>query len=402
MLNESSHENTEMIQVNELAIKFKLCKIISEERKCLYAVSFSENNGYFATCGSNFASVYQVNAESKGSVKFCQAFIDEDVEEILYSCCWTYNDCGNPLLIVAGLRGILKCINCLTFELEVALLGHGNAVNDVRLHPLNDSIVFSASKDESIRMWNVTTACCICIFAGEKGHRDEVLNIGIHLLGHTLVSTGMDTNILLWNLMDPEVVNAADLSTKHYSSIERQAFKTIVQQIPIFSANQVHADYVDSVLWYGNCLLTKSTKNRIALWSPDNRRYKNAPLIIKEMVMRDNDIWFVRMDVSIPLNIVACGNKLGKIFIYSLSSNNNELESNAKRKKLSQQDEDDNISFDFQGERMATTEPSHPLLVLSTPKCTSTIRQISFSPNSEYLISVCDDGSVFCWRVQID
>ena len=100
-----------------------------------------------------------------------------------YSVCWTLNLKGEPLLIVGGFRGILKCINCLTFEIEAILVGHGNAVNDIKMHPLNDSIVFSASKDESIRMFNIETSVCVCIFAGDRGHRDEVLSLDIHPRG---------------------------------------------------------------------------------------------------------------------------------------------------------------------------------------------------------------------------
>jgi hypothetical protein len=37
------------------------------------------------------------------------------------------------------------------------------------------------------------TAVCIAIFAGEKGHRDEVLSVDPHPLGNCFVSAGMDT-----------------------------------------------------------------------------------------------------------------------------------------------------------------------------------------------------------------
>ena len=168
---------------------------------------------YFATVGGNCASVYEVGATR--SVDFIQAYVDSgcyvwwqlsrhnnnwiiipvvdaDLEEVIYACCWGSTQSGTPLLVLAGLRGILKAINCLTFELEVTLLGHGDAVNDLRIHPVDDGIVFSASKDESVRMWNLKTAVCIAIFAGEKGHRDEVLSVDPHPLGNCILSTGMD------------------------------------------------------------------------------------------------------------------------------------------------------------------------------------------------------------------
>lgn len=172
------------------------------------------------------------------------------------------------------LRGILKCINNSTCELETVLFGHGNAVNDLRLHPIDDALIFSASKDESIRLWNLRTAVCIAIFAGERGHRDEVLSIDVHPLGHCFVSSGMDTNVKIWNLSESSIEKSIDKSFDFVLSEDALHFKPHLQPIPIYSTNQVHSDYVDSVRWFGNCLVTKSTKNRIVIWSPDSHRYK--------------------------------------------------------------------------------------------------------------------------------
>ena len=69
----------------------------------------------------------------------------------------------------------------------------------------------------------------------------------------------------------------------------------------------------------GNCILSKSTKNRLALWAPDSNRYTNAPLVLREFITENNDIWFLRFDLSIPLDLLAVGNKYGKVYIYNLS-----------------------------------------------------------------------------------
>jgi len=94
---------------------------------------------------------------------------------------------------VAGLRGIIKIFNCKEFTVSNILIGHGSSINELKIHPLDDSLCFSASKDESIRMWNIRTSVCIVMFAGDRGHREEVLSIDVHPAGLCFVSAGMDT-----------------------------------------------------------------------------------------------------------------------------------------------------------------------------------------------------------------
>lgn len=217
-----------------------------------------------------------------------------------------------------------------------------------------------------------------------------MLSIDIHPRGTSFISGGMDTSIKIWNLCSNSVVHAIHESYNHYSNVENHTFKTVIDQVPLFTTNQVHSDYVDCCLWYGNCLITKSTRNRIVLWSPDNHRYKNAPLILREMEMADTELWFVKFDVSVVLNLVALGNKLGKVYVFSLDATRAE-----KLRKIE-------IAKNTQCTERFSTIPVKPLVVLNTPLKCSTIRQIRFSPTSEYLVAVSDDGSVYVWRVLLD
>ena len=151
-------------------IEFKLEQVIGEDHRSLstYAVKFCDiipsHYSYFASVGSNSANIYHISNDN--SVDQTLAFLDEDTEEKLYACAWAATADGKPILVVAGYRGILKGINCCTHEVEVILTGHGNAVNELRTHPVDDGLMLSASKDESIRLWNIRTAVCIAIFAG--------------------------------------------------------------------------------------------------------------------------------------------------------------------------------------------------------------------------------------------
>lgn len=81
------------------------------------------------------------------------------------------------------LTNFLSNIMLLPSQLAKTLTGHGNSVNELCFHTVDPFILLSASKDETVRMWNIRSEVCIAIFAGDRGHRDEVLSIDVHLLG---------------------------------------------------------------------------------------------------------------------------------------------------------------------------------------------------------------------------
>ena len=72
-----------------------------------------------------------------------------------------------------------------------------------------------------------------------------MLSIDIHPRGISVISGGMDTSIKVWNLCSNCIVNAIQKSYHHYSNVENHAFKTVIDQVPLFTTNQVHSDYVD-------------------------------------------------------------------------------------------------------------------------------------------------------------
>uniref|UniRef100_A0A7S2SUZ6 Polycomb protein EED n=1 Tax=Rhizochromulina marina TaxID=1034831 RepID=A0A7S2SUZ6_9STRA len=481
--------------------------IHEDHKQPIYCVSFfdplpgdevtvrsSRSDQYFAAVGANRATVYQIAKD--GALSVAQAFVDEDVQETFYTCAWTISVALTPILSVAGLRGLIKVVDCVSGRLLTTLVGHGNAVNELKTHPVSPSLLFSASKDESIRLWNMHTNCCIAIFAGDQGHRDEVLSMDVHLLGNCFASCGMDNTVKIWALDKPRVQenirrshestlpgtaqdapptnsepenpgrggpvangvigvggdgaagstrvsgaangdNRASLETaatpvanattpmasvaKENSNggstlneaLRPQRFRTIFEQFPIFSSAKIHSDYVDCVRWVGNMLLSKSTASKIVLWKPDvyringqsslhiddeespaassssgqhaqqprtpalsdsdavkiamNGAEKNseAVAVLREFAFRDAEIWFVRFSLDPLLQRIAVGNKLGKLWIWDVDG-----------------------------------FPIQPLVKnMGHVKCNSAIRQTCFSPDGKFLVSCCDDGSIWKWSL---
>ena len=84
------------------------------------------------------------------------------------------------------MRGAIKLLNGSTKTVTRVFRGHGNSVNELLFHPVDCNLLFSASRDESIRLWNIVTGSCVLIMAGDQGHRDEVLSM-VWLSPHVLL-----------------------------------------------------------------------------------------------------------------------------------------------------------------------------------------------------------------------
>ncbi|KAI6805693.1 Nuclear distribution protein [Hortaea werneckii] len=88
------------------------------------------------------------------------------------------------------------------------LPGHDHSVSSVRFipsgaagAPLSGNLLASASRDRTIRIWDVTTGYCLRTL---RGHGDWVRSLSPSLDGRYLVSTSSDQTARLWDLSLPD------------------------------------------------------------------------------------------------------------------------------------------------------------------------------------------------------
>lgn len=237
------------------------------------------------------------------------------------------------------------------------------AINDMKFHPIHPHLLISGSKDYSLRLWNIQNSTCIAIFSGIRGHRDEVLSVDMSADGRTMISGGIDHNIMVWSLETDELKEKIEAC----SSVDgfgrgKRPFAAIRVHFPEFSTRDVHGNYVDTVKYFGSTFLSKSCENNIIWWKRKEtpKGMQVSKLFTFDII--DSEIWFMRMELDLQLTQLAVGSQNGKVFIFNLD----------------------------------TEKPINRRITVTHPKCTSPVRQMSFSRNGNILVSACDDGTV--WR----
>eukprot|EP00118_Oscarella_pearsei_P027867 m.311376 g.311376 ORF g.311376 m.311376 type:complete len:373 (+) comp67314_c0_seq1:23-1141(+) len=356
-------------------VTFKCTSHLKESHQNpIFGIAFSHYNPseeppVFATVGSNEATIYRCHPG--GEMNLLQKYADPDKEENFYSCAWTYaldEDGGHThLLCVAGERGVIRVINTFRHLCERSLLGHGNSVNDLRVHPRNVLLLLSASKDHSLRLWNAKTGACIAVLGGVDGHRDEVLSGDFDIRGRFVVSGGMDHSVKVWDIDRQDIIDAAaDLNTN-------PSFSSVVIHFPCFGTRTVHRNYVDCVRCLGQLLLTKSCENAIVLWKPPgvgvaadsgSKLESSTATILHTFHVNNCEIWFVRFALNYHQTVLACGNQGGRVFLWDLAAGD-----------------------------LVQGKP----VQLVHPKCDALIRHIGFSKCGNVIVTVSEDGTVWRW-----
>ncbi|GMN56181.1 hypothetical protein TIFTF001_025306 [Ficus carica] len=296
-----------------------------------------------------------------GVIAVLQSYIDEDKDESFYTVSWACNIDGTPFVVAGGINGIIRVIDAGSEKIHKSFVGHGDSINEIRTQPLKPSLIVSASKDESVRLWNVETGICILIFAGAGGHRNEVLSVDFHPSDKfRIASCGMDNTVKIWSMKEfwtyvEKSFTWTDLPSK---------FPTKYVQFPVFIAS-VHSNYVDCNRWLGDFVLSKSVDNEIVLWEPKMKEQspgEGIADVLQKYPVPECDIWFIKFSCDFHYNAAAIGNREGKIYVWELQS-------------------------------------SPPVLIarLSHAQSKSPIRQTAMSFDGSTILSCCEDGTIWRW-----
>ncbi|TNN49322.1 Polycomb protein eed [Liparis tanakae] len=267
-----------------------------------------------------------------------------------------------------------KCVNSLREDHGQPLFGVQFNWHSKEGDPLVFATVGSNRAEENFYTcawtYDTNTSHPLLAVAGSRGIIRVINHITMQcikdfdLLGEKIMSCGMDHSLKLWRINSERMQKAIRGSYEYNPSKTNRPFVSQKIHFPDFSTRDIHRNYVDC-----------SCENAIVCWKPGKmeeeidvmKPNESNVTILGRFDYSQCDIWYMRFSMDFWQKMLALGNQVGKLYVWDL-----EVEDPHKAK--------------------CTT--------LTLPKCTSAIRQTSFSRDSSILIAVCDDASIWRWDRQ--
>ncbi|KAH9824479.1 polycomb protein esc-like [Teratosphaeria destructans] len=251
------------------------------EEQTLYDVQFYpfttlDDEQIFAVAGQRDIFVLRPKEDQSTGYEVLRWLKDIVHDHSINSLCWTKASSTNkPLLCIAG--NAPKQILVLDVEsgsVVQQLSGHGRGTNDLAVSPVSTNLLVSASEDYSLRLWNLqpqySQQPCVAVFAGE-GHRQPIQACSFHSSGQWLLSGGLDTTVCLW-----AVPSLEELDRFNQDGVAAAHPQPTVVYYPHFFSSEVHPDYIDNVVFYGDLIISRASKgdstgnqNEILIWKID-------------------------------------------------------------------------------------------------------------------------------------
>ena len=106
-------------------------------------------------------------------------------------------------ILVTGWDGEIVVLDTSTEEVIYQLEGHSDRISCVAFNP-NEDILATASRDLSIRIWDMQTGSSKWVL---EGHKDWVTSMAFDPKGELLVSSSEDRTSRLWDIRSGKGLN---------------------------------------------------------------------------------------------------------------------------------------------------------------------------------------------------
>ncbi|GMT26061.1 hypothetical protein PFISCL1PPCAC_17358, partial [Pristionchus fissidentatus] len=253
-----------------------------------------------------------------------------------YAVNWLYDTRDDKLMVVfGGDNGLIRIVNASTAEEVQIHSGHGNVVNEIRVHPVKFTIYASASKDMTIRIWSSRCQTALVVVAGFDGHRDQILSCDWSVCGNYIASGSMDHTVRLWKVTEKMHERDAEKRDRSFEEFD-EPFKAAVESsfacAQVASTGDMHTNYVDCVRFFGQFLFTKSSENDLVISKfgdfedgvagcriTADTANETSISQLSHLRIPNGDTWFLKFDIDPRKEWLLVGDRTGKIHAWHLT-----------------------------------------------------------------------------------
>lgn len=350
---DSKESNTDC---NKYKLKFSSNqKTIQFPESILYGLAVYSN--ILVAVGAQTVAIYDL-VDGNDICKF------EIPNDELYCISMTLNEVLKAIICaVGGKNPVIRILDITNCKQLYPLIGHKNEIYDLKFHPKNSNLLLSASKDNSIRLWNILTQKQLCIYGGPMGHAAEVLSISWHDSGSIFVSSGIDNCVKIFEI-NSKIKKIIEDNTK-------EDIKTLLKSNPLFSCTTVHDNYIDCIQFNGNLILSKSVDGVIKEWLPMFNKESDYYYLMNTYTYSvGGKIWYIKFLYDPIDNLILVGNDYGKCYLFQLRNRATEIHQT--------NNVNDNENSNSNGNANAkNTVKEDDVLVFKTEQI---IRSIAYSP----------------------
>ncbi|KAG0052538.1 hypothetical protein BGZ83_002469 [Gryganskiella cystojenkinii] len=260
-----------------------------------------DNSNILGTTGGAQANIYD-NEHCGDHLDIMSHFLLDPVGEAgaeelpeMLTCCWMHQP-QDAILATAGTDKAIHILSLARSKELVRLTGHTHTITDIQAHPKVDEYLLSASKDGSVRMWNIITGKCLFIFEIKA----SVVCFNPRTEGGTFLTGGYNGEIREWTVPSTE--------TESGEAIVVHATESRVLQ------PNLHAARIDCIRFAKDKVLSKSVNGKVEYWDPETL------LSIRTFNIKNTASNQCRFDVSMDELFFCVGTSNGSVYIYNIES----------------------------------------------------------------------------------
>ncbi|KAI1302823.1 hypothetical protein EDD11_005493 [Mortierella claussenii] len=248
-----------------------------------------DNSNILGTTGGPQANVYD-NEHCGDHLDIMSHFLLDPVGEE------GEEELPDAIFATAGTDKTIHILSLARSKELVRLTGHKHTITDIQAHPIRDEYLLSASKDSTVRMWNILTGKCLFIFE----YKASVVCFDPRTQGTSFLTGSYSGEIREWDIpafdQDPEepvVVPATD--------------SRILQ-------SGLHSARIDCIRFAKNKVLSKSVNGKVEYWDPESLER------IRTFNIKNTASNQCRFDVSLDELFFCVGTSNGSVYIYNIEA----------------------------------------------------------------------------------